>query len=175
MTYLILPICARFYKLEKSQGIADKSVDLKTRSNRREGAAQRRSFNCSVAQRAISDRLLYTVFVYSLSVSRVAGKSRPALAARPPLQATRILDQVRERIRTCHYSPHTERAYVQWVRDFIRWSGVRHPATMGAPEVEAFLSHLANVRRISPATHKQALSALLFLYREVLGVDLPWA
>lgn len=99
---------------------------------------------------------------------------RRSLAARPPLQATRILDQVRERIRYCHYSPHTERAYVHWVREFIRWHGVRHPATMGAPEVEAFLSHLANVRRISPATHNQALSALLFLYREVLGVELPW-
>lgn len=99
---------------------------------------------------------------------------RLSLAARPPLQATHILDQVRERIRYCHYSPHTERAYVHWVREFIRWHGVRHPATMGAPEVEAFLSHQANVRRISPATHNQALSALLFLYREVLGVELPW-
>ena len=118
---------------------------------------------------------MYTVCMYSLSVSRAAGQSRPSLAVRPPLQATRILDQVRERIRSCHYSPHTERAYVQWVREFIRWHGVRHPATAGAPEVEAFLSHLANVRCISPATHNQALSALLFLYREVLGVDLPWA
>ena len=63
---------------------------------------------------------------------------------------------------------------MQWVREFIRWHGVRHPATMGAPEVEAFLFFLANARGVSPSTHNQALSALLFLYREVIGVDLPW-
>lgn len=86
----------------------------------------------------------------------------------------RLLDQVRERARYLHYSLRTEKAYVYWVRWFIRWHGLRHPRDMGAADVEAFLAMLANERRVSPATHNQALSALLFLYREVLGVQLPW-
>ena len=90
----------------------------------------------------------------------------------PP--AARLLDQVRERIRYLHYSIRTEHAYVQWVRAFIRFHGLRHPADMGAPEVEAFLSWLANERQVAVATHKQALSALMFLYQQVLGLDLPW-
>lgn len=93
---------------------------------------------------------------------------------RPPLQSTRLLAQLRERIRYLHYSIRTEDVYVYWVRAFIRFHGVRHPREMGQAEVVAFLSHLANERRVSPATHKQALSALLFLYRQVLDVDLPW-
>ena len=112
--------------------------------------------------------------MYSYQRPRASRTLRRFAGDRPPLQATRILDQMRERIRSCHYSPHTERAYVQWVREFIRWHGVRHPATMGAPEVEAFLCYLANARGVSPSTHNQALSALLFLYREVIGLDLPW-
>ena len=64
--------------------------------------------------------------------------------------------------------------YLYRVRFFIRLHGVRHPRDMGAPEVEAFLSMLANERRVSASTHSQALSALLFLYREVLSVELPW-
>jgi len=92
----------------------------------------------------------------------------------PPLHSTRLLDQVRERIRYLHYSLKTENAYLHWVRFFVRWSGLRHPREMGAPQVEAFLSMLANERKVSASTHNQALSALLFLYREVLGVDLPW-
>jgi integron integrase len=92
----------------------------------------------------------------------------------PPLRATRLLDQLRERIRYCHYSLRTEQAYVHWVRWFVRFSGLRHPRELGAPEVEAFLSFLANTRRVSPATHKQALCGVVFLYKQVLGVDLPW-
>ena len=97
----------------------------------------------------------------------------------PPLQSTRLLDQVRERIRYVHYSLKTEKAYLYWIRFFIRWSatqpgGMRHPRDMGAAEVEAFLSMLANERKVSASTHNQALSAVLFLYREVLGIDLPW-
>ncbi len=92
----------------------------------------------------------------------------------PPLQSTRLMDQVRERIRYLHYSLSTEKLYVYWVRFFIRWHGVRHPRDMGAPHVEAFLSMLANERRLSASTHNQALSALLFLYREVLGIQMPW-
>jgi integrase len=85
-----------------------------------------------------------------------------------------LLDQLRERIRYCHYSLRTEQSYVHWVRHFIRFSGMRHPREMGAPEVEAFLRHLAAQRQVSASTHKQALCALLFLYREVLDLELPW-
>ena len=86
----------------------------------------------------------------------------------------RLLDQVRERIRLKHYSLRTEQAYMQWIRRYILFHGKRHPKDMGAPEVEAFLSHLATERKVSASTQTQALSALLFLYREVLGIELPW-
>jgi integron integrase len=92
----------------------------------------------------------------------------------PPLQSLRLLDQVRERARYLHYSLATEKVYLYWVRFFIRFHGVRHPRDMGAPEVEAFLTMLANGRKVSASTHNQALSALLFLYREVLAMQLPW-
>ena len=93
----------------------------------------------------------------------------------PALQSARLLDQVRERIRYLHYSIRTEEAYVHWVRAFVRFHGSRqHPVEMGAVEVEAFLSWLANERKVSVSTHKQALSALVFLYEKVLGLDLPW-
>ena len=96
----------------------------------------------------------------------------------PVLRSTRLLDQLRERIRYLHYSLSTEKAYLHWVRFFIRWHGrngeMRHPRDMGAAEVEAFLNMLANERKVSASTHNQALSAVLFLYREVLGMDLPW-
>ena len=95
-------------------------------------------------------------------------------AAPPVLRATRLLDQVRERIRYKHYSLRTEQAYVQWVRMFVKWHGLRHPRDMGQQEIEDFLGMLANERRVAAATHNQALSALLFLYREVLDMDLPW-
>ncbi|MEP6772980.1 MAG: integron integrase [Polaromonas sp.] len=89
-----------------------------------------------------------------------------------------MLDQLRERIRYLHYSLQTEKAYLYWARFFIRWharpGGMRHPRDMGQAEVEAFLTMLANERQVSPATHRQALNALLFLYKEVLGQDLPW-
>ena len=96
----------------------------------------------------------------------------------PPLQSTRLLDQVRERIRYLHYSLSTEKVYLYWVRFFVRWHGrdgpMTHPRVMGAPQVEAFLTMLAMERKVSSSTHNQALSALLFLYREVLGIELPW-
>ncbi|MFI5445575.1 integron integrase [Polaromonas sp. UC242_47] len=92
----------------------------------------------------------------------------------PPLQSIRLLDQVRERIRYLHYSLSTEKLYVYWVRFFIRWHGLKHPRDMGAKELEDFLTMLATERKVSASTHNQALSALLFLYREVLGVNLPW-
>ena len=92
----------------------------------------------------------------------------------PPLRSARLLDQVRERARYLHYSLSTEKLYVYWVGFFIRWHGMKHPRDMGAEHVEAFLTMLAAERRVSPSTHNQALSALLFLYREVLDATLPW-
>ena len=92
----------------------------------------------------------------------------------PPLQSPRLLDQVRERIRYLHYSLRTEQAYVHWVRAFVRHQGMRHPREMGHAEVEAFLSWLAAERNVAVSTHRQALSALLFLYQQVLGQRLPW-
>lgn len=95
-------------------------------------------------------------------------------SARPPLRSTRLLDQVRERLRYLHYSIRTEDTYVYWVRCFIRFHQLRHPREMGAAEVSAYLSWLAAERAVAPSTHRQALSALLFLYREVFDQDLPW-
>ncbi len=86
----------------------------------------------------------------------------------------RLLDQVRARIRVKHYSIRTEQAYVDWIRRFIRHFGKRHPKDMGAEEVAAFLSHLAVAGRVSASTQNQAKSALLFLYKEVLALELPW-
>jgi len=86
----------------------------------------------------------------------------------------RLLDQVRERIRFLHYSIRTEEAYLGWIRRFILFHGKRHPREMGAPEVEAFLSDLATRGRVTASTQNQALSAILFLYRQVLGIELPW-
>ena len=86
----------------------------------------------------------------------------------------RLLDQARERMRVKHYSLRTEEAYVHWIRRFILHHGKRHPRDLEAAEVEAFLSHLATEGRVSASTQNQALAGLLFLYREVLGVKLPW-
>ena len=96
----------------------------------------------------------------------------PRYAASAP-QPT-LLSVVRERLRVKHYSLRTGQSYVGWVRRYIRFHGRRHPREMGAAEVEAFLSSLAVDRKVSAATQNQALAALLFLYRDVLGIDLPW-
>jgi len=90
--------------------------------------------------------------------------------AEPP----KLLDRVRNAIRVRHYSPRTEEAYVLWIRRFILYHGKRHPSSMGAEEVNAFLSHLAVDRTVSASTQNQALAALLFLYRDVLQEPLPW-
>ncbi len=86
----------------------------------------------------------------------------------------RLLDQVRHRCRVKHYSIRTEKRYVDWIRRFILFHDKRHPVEMGAPEVEAFLTHLAVERNVAPFTQNQALAAILFLYREVLVIELPW-
>ncbi len=93
-----------------------------------------------------------------------------ALVARSP----KLLDQLRARIRVKHYSIRTEDAYHDWCRRFILFHDKRHPREMGAAEVESFLTHLATERNVSASTQNQAKSALLFLYKEVLGADLPW-
>lgn len=86
----------------------------------------------------------------------------------------RLLDQIRERLRTRHYSYRTEQQYLHWTRRFILFHGKRHPAELAGKDVEAFLNHLANARHVSASTQNQALAALLFLYKEVLGIRLPW-
>lgn len=92
----------------------------------------------------------------------------------PSGNAPKLLDQVRELIRVKHYSIRTERSYLDWIRRFILFHDKRHPKDMGAMEVTAFLTHLAVAGQVSASTQNQALSAILFLYREALGVNLPW-
>ena len=89
-------------------------------------------------------------------------------------QAPRLMDEVRRHLRLKHYSLRTEKVYVAWIRRFILGNGKRHPRTLGAAEVEHFLSELAVRGGVAASTQNQALSALLFLYREVLHIDLPW-
>jgi integron integrase len=93
----------------------------------------------------------------------------PAAAPKP-----RLLDRVREAVRARHYSRRTEMAYVNWIKRYIFFHDKRHPAEMGAPEVTAFLTSLAVHDKVAASTQNQALSALLFLYRAVLAVELPW-
>ena len=85
------------------------------------------------------------------------------------------MQQLSDRIRLRHYSLRTERTYSHWVRRYIVFNSMRHPAQMGAPEVTGFLSALATERNVAAATQNQALSAILFLYKEVLGIELPMA
>jgi integron integrase len=91
-----------------------------------------------------------------------------------PVSAPRLLEQVRGRIRFKHYSIRTEQSYLDWIRRFIRHFDKRHPKDMGAKEVQEFLTHLAVAGRVAASTQNQAKSALLFLYKEVLEVELPW-
>ena len=88
--------------------------------------------------------------------------------------APRLLDQVRDTIRLKHYSIRTEQSYLGWARRFILFHNKRHPRDMGAVEVTAFLTDLAVRGNVAAATQNQALNAILFLYREVLKIDLPW-
>ena len=94
-----------------------------------------------------------------------------------PLQATvkpRLLNQVRGVLRRKHYSIRTEQSYVDWIRRFILFHGKRHPSQMGKAEVSAYLTHLAVERDVAASTQNQALSAILFLYRDVLERELEW-
>jgi len=89
---------------------------------------------------------------------------------RPP----KLLVQLRDHLRTRHYALRTEQVYIDWVRRFIQFHELRHPSTLGPVEVEAFLTHLAVERHVSASTQNQAKAALLYFYKNVLAVDLPW-
>ena len=96
-----------------------------------------------------------------------------------PPRSIKLLDQVRERIRYLHVSLQTEKVYVYWAKAFVLWAariggGFRHPRDMGQAEVEEFLTLLTTEKRVSPATHRSARNAPLFLYRQVLALELPW-
>ena len=85
----------------------------------------------------------------------------------------KLLEQVRMRVRTKGYAKSTEKTYVYWNRDYILFHNKRHPAEMGAHEIEVCLTHLANGRHLSPSSQNQALNAIVFLYREILRIELP--
>ncbi len=89
-------------------------------------------------------------------------------------QKSPLLSSVREKLRVKHYSIRTEQSYVYWIKYYIRFHGTRHPAEMGASEIESFLTHLAVDRKVTASTQNQALSAILFLYQKVLEIDLPY-
>ena len=113
--------------------------------------------------------------VYAVAPEHALGARRLLREAGPaPAPKLRLLDREREAVRTRHYSRRTEKAYVHWIKRYIFFHGKRHPAEMGAAEVTAFRTALAVSRKVAASTQNQALSALLFLYREVLGVELPW-
>ena len=106
---------------------------------------------------------------HTLDAGLLVRETGPAEAPKP-----QFLDRVRQAIGARHYSRRTEQAYVHWIKRYIFFHGKRHPAEMDAAEVTAFLTSLAVHRKVAASTQNQALSALLFLYREVLGVELPW-
>jgi len=89
-----------------------------------------------------------------------------------PSVKPKLLDQLREALRARHYSRRTEQTYCQWVKRYIHFHNVRHPAEMAEPEINAFLTHLAVKAKVSASTQNQALSALLFLYRHVIGREI---
>ncbi|RME11273.1 MAG: integron integrase [Ardenticatenia bacterium] len=91
---------------------------------------------------------------------------------KPSQRSPKLLDRVRQVLRRKHYSYRTEQAYIQWIKRYILFHNKRHPKEMGAPEIEAFLTHLAVEEHVAASTQNQALSALFFLYRDVLGQDL---
>ena len=125
-----------------------------------------KSYDAGTVSRSTATRLPSPAAAFAPWIVRESGPP----TAHPP----RLLDRVREAIRARHYSRRTEKAYIHWIRRFIFFHDKRHPADMGASEVTAFLTSLAVRDNVAASTQNQALSALLFLYREVLGVELPW-
>src|SRR5690606_11844171 len=108
------------------------------------------------------------------AIERGGASACPAVTVPQPGERGHLQHALVSAIRTRHYSRRTEQAYWHWTRHFVLWSGRRHPLEMGAPEIGQFLSHLATERDVSASTQRQALAALLFLYREALQVDLQW-
>lgn len=96
--------------------------------------------------------------------------TQPTIGTRP----VKLEDRIREACRVRHYALATEKVYVGWYKRFVRWSGLKHPATLGGDVVQAWLSHLATNGQVSASTQRQALSAILFLYQQVIGLRLPW-
>src|SRR3989442_3403535 len=82
--------------------------------------------------------------------------------------------RLNDTLKCLHYSPRTAEAYLAWVRRYIMFHGLQHPKELGQLDIEAFLTHLATQRHVSASTQNQALSAILFLYRKVLGEDTKW-
>lgn len=111
---------------------------------------------------------------YPTKVTPVTASSEAEVVDSGSLPEPRLLDAVRDRCRVKHYSVRTEKAYSGWIRRFIIFHDKRHPRTMGAAEVEQFLTHLAVAGQVAAGTQNQALSSLLFLYKEILGIELPW-
>src|SRR5574337_162521 len=107
-------------------------------------------------------------------LSAPASTSTDSLGGASPAQPPKLLERMRIHLRTRRYSIRTEEAYIDWARRFILFHGKRHPQEMGAAEVEAFLSHLAVDRQVAASTQNQAKAALLYLYKQVLQIDLPW-
>ena len=93
---------------------------------------------------------------------------------KPASEPRRLLDVMRDRLRTLRYSYRTEQQYLHWVRRYVLFHQKRHPRDLAGAEIEAFLTHLAVDRKVSASTQNQALAAMLFLYQKVLDVDLPW-
>jgi integron integrase len=117
-----------------------------------------------------NSKISYSILsVGAFTATLAVRETSPAHAPKP-----RLLDQVREAVRARHYSRRTEKAYIHWIKRYIFFHGKRHPAELGASEVTAFLTSLAVHDKVAASTQNQALSALLFLYREVLSVELPW-
>ena len=119
----------------------------------------------------LSANVLYINIVHSMGVAIMSNNPSELTF---PSDSPRLLDRVRARLRLGHYGGRTETAYLGWIKRFIVFHGKRHPAGLAKAEVEAFLTHLAVAREVSASTQSQALSALLFLYKKVLGIDLPW-
>jgi integron integrase len=111
---------------------------------------------------------------YTVLTNREIRLSRLYSMTTPVSKPPKLLDQVKRCIRDKHYSLRTEEAYIYWIRWFIRFHKLRHPAEMGASEVKLFLSYLSNDRNVAVSTHRQALCALVFLYKQVLETEFPW-
>ena len=113
-------------------------------------------------------RLPHNLGFQGKGVCRSSSVDVPTNSARPP----KLMDQLHEAFRSRHYSRRTEQTYCHWVKRFIYFHNVRHPAEMAEPEINAFLTHLAVKEKVSASTQNQALSALLFLYRHVIGREI---